>query len=85
MIADKINGAFEFGMAFMLALSVRRLLKDKRVHGWSIWSVAWPTAWGFWNLYYYPHLGQYWSLLGGLAVVTVNSTWIALHLYYERN
>ncbi len=83
-MADLVNGLFEFGMACMLFLSVLRLWRDKRVHGWSVWSVVWPTAWGLWNLYYYPSLGQWYSFLGGLFVVIVNSTWIVLALYFER-
>lgn len=81
---DAINGAFELGMAIALSISVVRLLREKRVQGWSIWSVAWPTAWGFWNLYYYPSLGQVVSFVGGIAVVTVNATWIAIACFYSR-
>ena len=83
-IPDAINGTFEAGMAVAISLSISRLIREKRVLGWSIWSVAWPTAWGFWNLYYYPHLGQLASLVGGIAVVAVNATWIALAVWYSR-
>jgi hypothetical protein len=84
MINDVINGAFEAGMAAMLAPSVVRLARDKCVKGWSIHSVLWPTLWGFWNLYYYPSLGQWCSFFGGLAVVSVNSIWVALAIYYSK-
>ena len=79
---DQINAIFEFGMAFAISLSVLRLYRDKHVKGWSIGAVAWPTAWGFWNLYYYPSLKQWWSFTAGIAVVTVNSMWIILALIY---
>jgi hypothetical protein len=80
---DAINGIFELGMSIMLLTSLRRLWRDKCVKGWSINAVLWPTAWGFWNLYYYPSLGQWWSFCGGLAVVLVNSIWIGLALYFQ--
>lgn len=81
---DVINGIFEFGMACMLALSVVRLWRDRCVNGWSVWSVVWPTAWGYWNLYYYPSLGQWVSTVGGVLVVIVNSTWIVLAVRFSR-
>ena len=81
---DAINGLFEFGMACALLVSVFRLHRDKRINGWSIWSVLWPTAWGFWNLYYYPSLRQWASFAGGLCVVLVNSAWVAMALHYSR-
>jgi hypothetical protein len=82
--SDIVNGIFELGMACMLAPSVRRLWIDRCVKGWSINSVIWPTLWGFYNLYFYPHNGLYCSFLGGLAVVLVNSTWVGLALYFKR-
>jgi hypothetical protein len=81
---DIINGSFEIGMTLTISRSVYRLYKEKRVKGWSSWAVLWPTAWGFWNLYYYPHLNQPFSFIGGLFVVTVNSTWLALAFKYRK-
>jgi hypothetical protein len=81
---DAINAAFELGMALMLLLNVRRLWLDRCVHGVSLWAVAWPTAWGCWNLYYYPSLGQWASFAGGVFVVAVNIVWIALAIRFSR-
>jgi hypothetical protein len=79
---DIINGVFEAGMAAVLFRSVLRLRREKKVSGWSPWAVVWPTLWGFWNLYFYPHLGQFWSFVGGLLVVVTNMTWLGLAAYY---
>jgi len=65
MIPDLINGLFEFAGAFALALNVRQLWRDKEVKGVHPIPTAFFAAWGLWNLFYYPHLGQYWSLAGG--------------------
>jgi hypothetical protein len=35
-----------------------------------------------WNLYYYPHLDQWWSFAGGLVIVAANVLWIGLMVYY---
>lgn len=82
---DLINGLFELiGAAFILD-HVRTLYRDKQVKGVSIVATVFFASWGFWNLYYYPSLGQWWSFLGGLAIVSANSLWIGMMIYYKRN
>ncbi len=81
---DQINGAFEAGLAVMLFLNLRRLMKDREVKGFDYKVVVFTTAWGVWNLYYYPMLGQMFSFYAGIAVVAMNASWLALLLYYKR-
>jgi hypothetical protein len=71
-IPDLINGCFEFGAAFAIGLTVLQLYRDKEVRGIHWLTVAFCLAWGVWNMYYYPHLGQLWSFGAGLAVLAVN-------------
>jgi hypothetical protein len=82
--ADIVNGLFEFGIAIPLAKGVLMLRKDKVVRGFYWPTIAWTTAWGLWNLYYYPSLGQWWSFVGGALVVSVNITWLSHVFYYMR-
>lgn len=82
---DLINGTFEATAGLMVANHCRRVLKDKQVKGVSIISSAFFTSWGFWNLYYYPHLNQWLSFLGGLSIVTANTVWVCLMLKYRKN
>lgn len=83
-LPDAINGAFEaLGGVFALN-NVRVIWRDKMVRGVSVLSTGVFTAWGFWNLYYYPHLGQWLSFAGGLVIVAANFAWVALMLYYGR-
>lgn len=84
MTPDHFNALFEAGGAALLLLNVRALLRDRRLAGVHIAPTAFFAAWGLWNLYYYPHLGQWWSFAAGLAVVAVNAAWIGLALYYRR-
>ena len=81
---DFTNGCFELAGAMFLAFNVFRLFKDKRVAGVSIATVAFFSAWGVWNLFYYPSLGQWASFFAGIAVVIANVTWVCLALYYSR-
>lgn len=82
-IPDIINGLFEFGIAIPLTKGVMMLREDKKVKGFYWPTIAFTTAWGLWNLYYYPHLNQWGSFTGGLIVVGVNLTWLA-HVYAYR-
>lgn len=83
-IPDLINGLFEFFGGFFILLSVIRLHREKAVHGVHGAHVAFFTAWGLWNLFYYPHLGQWLSFIGGVWIVVVNAVWLGQVLYYRR-
>lgn len=79
---DLINGSYElFGGVFIL-LSIIKLFRDKHVRGVSVWHAAYFTSWGIWNLYYYPHLNQWASFVGGIGVVATNGVWVLLMIYY---
>lgn len=83
-LPDIINGLFE-GLASLFILNHCRVLhKDKCVRGISVVSVIFFTAWGFWNLFYYPHLGQWLSFTGGVLIVAANCLWVSLLLKYKN-
>jgi hypothetical protein len=83
-IPDAITGAFECGGAFAILLSILRLYRDKVVHGFHWGHLSFFTAWGFWNLYYYPHLNQPIAFAGGIAVLSANLTYLGMILHYGR-
>lgn len=85
MSPDVINGSFELLGGLVIFQNVRRLLKDKQIRGvdWKV--TAFFTAWGFWNLYYYPHLEQWFSFAGGVLIVLANVVWLALAIHYRRS
>ncbi len=82
MTPDLINGALEFGSALLMLMNVRRLTIDKGISGVSLVPTVFFDAWGFWNLYYYPALNQWWSFAGGACLVSVNVIWTGLAFYY---
>lgn len=84
MTPDQINGMFEFAGAGFICLSIRKVLFDKRVAGVSWVHVSFFAFWGLWNLFYYPHLDQWWSFAGGVALVAVNLLYVGLLFYYSR-
>jgi hypothetical protein len=82
---DLANGLFELCGGFMNWLNVYQIYKDKAVKGVNIWATVLFTAWGFWNLYYYPSLGQWASFVGGLVIVGANAVWVCLAFKYRRH
>lgn len=81
---DLVNGSFEFLGALFLARNALLLYQDKVAKGVSKLSTSFFTAWGIWNLFYYPSLNQTWSFMGGVAIVLTNATWLALMLFYSK-
>lgn len=83
MLPDLLNGLFEALGGLMILNHCRVLFKDKEVKGVSILSTCFFTSWGLWNLFYYPHLDQWWSFAGGVVIVCANALWITLMLWYS--
>lgn len=79
---DLINGALEMCGAWFILLSVRRLHRDRLVRGVSWVGVCFFAFWGYWNLFYYPQLDQYFSFYGTIGMVIANTTWMCQLIYY---
>lgn len=80
---DLINGLFEGLAGFAILGHCNRLYKDKKVKGVSLWSTIFFTAWGGWNIYYYPILSQLFSFYAGLLVLGANLLWVGMIIYYK--
>lgn len=84
MWQDFINGSFELAGGVFVMLHCIKLYKDKKVRGVSFIASGYFTTWGFWNMYYYPFLRQWASLVGSLLIVAMNTLWVGMMLYYIR-
>jgi uncharacterized membrane protein YfcA len=84
-IPDIINGVFESSAGLLIGLNCLRTYKDKGTEGVSIFATSVFTLWGFWNIYYYKHLDQIWSWVGGMLVVGMNCLWLGMMIYYNKN
>ena len=83
MIQDLINGGFEVAAGLSVLHHCAVLRHDREVRSLSIPAVFFFTAWGFWNIYYYPFLGQPLSFAGGIFVTVANCAYLALLLQYR--
>jgi len=84
-LPDIINGLYESLGFFAVMASCLRLMKDKKVNGVSLITVGFFTSWGFWNSWYYPHLGQSLSGTAALGVCAANTLWCCLIIKYRGN
>lgn len=82
-IPDIINGLFECGGGLFLLLDIYVMQRDKILQGVHWLPKIWFMLWGYYNIFYYPHLGQHLSFIGGLLIVTVNTCWLAMYGYYR--
>lgn len=80
---DIVNGSLQVGGGFFVLASIARLNKDRQVRGVSWLHVMYFTAWGYWNLFYYPHLDQWVSFAGGLLLVAANTAWLVQLVYWS--
>ena len=81
---DLINAGFEVGSALVSVINVMALWKARRISGVHWAPTLFFTAWGLWNLFFYPHLGQWASLAGAVGIVGVNATWLAMVWWFSR-
>ena len=80
---DMVNAAISLAGSCFLWANVRSLYQEKEVKGihWS--SVAFFTALGFWNLFYYSTLSQWYSAVAGISGVTANVVWLLMALWLK--
>ena len=82
---DSTNGIFEILGSLFVWRHCYRLLQDRQVKGVSWVATLFFSLWGWWNIYYYPHLGQWASFVGGLCIVSANTIWLSMMIYYIKN
>lgn len=81
---DLVNGLFEGLGALLILRNIQALYRDKIVRGVTLAPVVFWSAWGFWNLFYYPSLDQWFSFYGGVGVMTTNTIWVCMAVYYRQ-
>ena len=82
---DAINSAILALCSITLWLNVQRLYRDKQIRGVSWMPTLLFAGWGYWDLYYYPHLGQWFSLVSTISITAANTLWVMMALKYRKN
>ncbi len=83
-MSDQINGTIELIGALLIAYNCHLLHRHKKVQGVSVVTTGFFTAWGAWNLYFYPTNNLWMSFVGGLCLAAANFTWVLMAIYYSR-
>ena len=84
MSPDILNGLFEFSGTLFVLLNVRTIYRAKKLVGFNPSVLVFFTSWGFWNLFYYPHLGQIFSAIASGALCAANLTYTILAIKYRE-
>lgn len=82
-IMDAINAMFEFGGFLAVLPSILIVRKSKKIDGVSVITLWFFTAFGYWNILYYPHLNQACSTYAALLLAAANSYWLLLVWKYK--
>lgn len=81
---DKINALFELGGFLAVVASIISARKAGTVVGVSWLTPCFFSAWGYWNLLFYPMLDQAWSAAAALLLAAANSYWLWLIWMYRQ-
>ena len=82
MNLDIINSVLIMTAGAFISASVVKLYKDKVVRGVSPIHVGFFTMYGFWHVFFFSSLNQWWSVAGGIVAITMNSIWFIMLIYY---
>ena len=82
MNQDLLNGCFEFIGSLTIWANVLKLRRDKEVKGTHWEMMIFFACWAGFNLIYYPHLNQMWSLAGATSMFVSEWVWVGLACYY---
>jgi len=80
---DLINSFFEGLGSFFVCLNIYTLHRDKIVKGVSKLTVLFFATWGYFNIYYYSSLLQWFSFSAGIFLAVANTIWISQMVYYH--
>lgn len=81
---DLTNGLFELFSACLGIFNIHQIYKDEEVKGVSVVPMVFFTLWGFWNIFYYSYMGQYYSTSGAGAMLAVNLIYLSLVIKYKK-
>jgi hypothetical protein len=85
MLPDLTNACFELVGAWFTWRSFIELRRDRFIAGIYWPTVAFFTAWGTWNLFYYPMLDQWASFFAGILLVSGNAAWVIQVLIIQHS
>lgn len=84
MTPDLFNGLFEFLGSLAVWGNVQAIYKDRGYAGGRVYIMLFFFFWSLWNLYYYPHLHQMASFIGGVSLGLANAAYVAMMFRYGR-
>ena len=84
MFGDIINSLFEVVCGFFAWQNVYQLYKDKEIKGVHWLPGLFFSLWGWWSLYYYNTLNQFFSFVGAINLTAANTIWLIVLWYFYK-
>lgn len=82
MTPDICNAVFEMIGAWFTVQNTIRVRRDRGYAGIYVPAILFFFSWGAWNMFFYPHLGQWWSFAAGAFLFCANLSWVIALVYY---
>lgn len=77
---DLINSLFQAGAIFFLCLNIRQIVIHSELKGVSIFMIVYFTVWGYWGIFMFYTLHQFWSMVTNIGIATAYTIWLTLAL-----
>ena len=84
MTHDSVNALLQLGICTVLLFDLRAVVQHREVRGAHWASRAFFIGNGIWNLVFWTHLEQWWSVAMGLLVIAVNTAWVVCYVRCRR-
>lgn len=81
---DLINAAFQLSGGLFVALSILDIHRKKTVAGHTLTTTSFFLSWGFWNLFYFQALDQWWSTIGSYGMCAANLVLTGFIIKYRK-
>jgi hypothetical protein len=82
---DTANGLFEIVGGIAVWVDVAQIFRDKKSAGIHPAAMAFFTIWALWNIFYYFHLSQWFSLWAGVPLAIGDLFWFILMIKYKTD
>lgn len=78
MTSDQINFGMYLTASILSCDNIRLIVRDKYIHGTSIWPGLFFTIWGCWDIWYFSSIKLYWTAAGNVLIAGTWLTWLIL-------
>lgn len=80
---DFLNAVFEGAAVIVAIINIRKILKDKCIHGITVISQVFYLIWAFWNVFFYFSYDTMFSFVAAALIALTYVVWMGLIIRYK--